>query len=94
MPVPDGFQWDFWLGQAPQVEYLKERCHSTFRWWFDYSGGPVTDWGAHHNDTARWAIGLDGPTEIQARAISGSDKRTVAPGGIFCRSAASAGTKA
>jgi predicted dehydrogenase len=68
--VPDGFHWDFWLGQAPQVQYLKERCHSTFRWWFDYSGGPVTDWGAHHNDIARWAIGLDGPTEVQARALT------------------------
>ena len=66
VPVPDGFHWDFWLGQAPQVDYLKERCHQTFRWWFDYSGGPVTDWGAHHNDIARWAIGLDGPTEITA----------------------------
>jgi predicted dehydrogenase len=70
VPVPDGFHWDFWLGQAPQVDYLKERCHQTFRWWFDYSGGPVTDWGAHHNDIARWAIGLDGPTEIQARSIT------------------------
>lgn len=68
--VPDGFHWDFWLGQGPQVDYLKERCHQTFRWWFDYSGGPVTDWGAHHNDVARWAIGLDGPTEIHARALT------------------------
>jgi predicted dehydrogenase len=70
VPVPDGFHWDYWLGQAPQVEYLKERCHQTFRWWFDYSGGPVTDWGAHHNDIARWAIGLEGPTEVQARALT------------------------
>jgi len=70
VPVPDGFHWDYWLGQAPQVDYLAERCHQSFRWWFDYSGGPVTDWGAHHNDIARWAIGLDGPTEIQARAIT------------------------
>ena len=70
VPVPDGFHWDYWLGQAPQVEYLKERCHSTFRWWFDYSGGPVTDWGAHHNDSARWAIGLDGPTGVRARALT------------------------
>ena len=68
-PIPDGFHWDLWLGQAPRVEYLKERCHQTFRWWFDYSGGPVTDWGAHHNDIARWAIGLDGPTDVQARAL-------------------------
>jgi predicted dehydrogenase len=68
-PVPPGFHWDMWLGQAPKVEYLKERTHGTFRWWFDYSGGPVTDWGAHHNDVARWAIGLDGPTEIEARPL-------------------------
>jgi predicted dehydrogenase len=66
--VPPEFHWDMWLGQAPQVEYLKERCHQTFRWWWDYSGGPVTDWGAHHNDIARWAIGLDGPTTIEAKA--------------------------
>ncbi len=68
-PVPEGFHWDFWLGPARRVDYLKERCHVTFRWWFDYSGGPVTDWGAHHNDIARWAIGQDGPTEIHARAL-------------------------
>jgi predicted dehydrogenase len=68
VPVPAGFHWDAWLGQAPQVDYLKERCHQTFRWWWDYSGGPVTDWGAHHNDIARWAIGLDGPISIEAKA--------------------------
>ncbi len=67
--VPPGFHWDLWLGQAPQVEYLKERTHQTFRWWFDYSGGPVTDWGAHHNDIARWAIGQEGPVEVQAKAL-------------------------
>jgi len=68
--VPAGFNWDFWLGQAPQVDYLKERTHGSFRWWWDYSGGPVTDWGAHHNDIARWAIGLDGPTEIEAKPLA------------------------
>jgi predicted dehydrogenase len=67
---PPGFNWDFWLGQAPQVDYLKERCHLNFRWWWDYSGGPVTDWGAHHNDIARWAIGLDGPSGVEARVIT------------------------
>lgn len=70
VPVPDGLHWDLWLGQAPRVDYLEERCHQSFRWWFDYSGGPVTDWGAHHNDIARWAIGLDGPSEIRARALT------------------------
>jgi predicted dehydrogenase len=68
VPVPPEFHWDLWLGQAPKVDYLKERCHATFRWWWDYSGGPVTDWGAHHNDIARWAIGLDGPISVEAKA--------------------------
>jgi predicted dehydrogenase len=67
-PVPAGLDWDFWLGQAPREEYLTERCHLKFRWWFDYSGGPVTDWGAHHNDIARWAIGEDGPKLVEAKA--------------------------
>ncbi|MGA3181319.1 MAG: Gfo/Idh/MocA family oxidoreductase [Verrucomicrobiota bacterium] len=70
-PVPEGFNFDYWLGQAPQVEYMKERCFSTFRWWWDYAGGPVTDWGAHHNDIARWAIGQDGPQAIEAKVITG-----------------------
>jgi predicted dehydrogenase len=69
-PVPSKFNWDFWLGQAPQADYCPERTHGTFRWWFDYSGGPVTDWGAHHNDIARWAIGEDGPVDVEARALT------------------------
>ena len=70
VPVPAEFNYDFWLGQAPAAEYYTERCHQTFRWWFDYAGGPVTDWGAHHNDIARWGIGLDGPAGIEARVIT------------------------
>jgi predicted dehydrogenase len=69
-PVPTGLDWDYWLGQAPQVDYLTERCHQNFRWWWDYAGGPVTDWGAHHNDIARWAIGQDGPVAVEARALT------------------------
>ena len=68
--MPAGFNWDFWLGQTPQVEYVPERSHQTFRYWWDYSGGTMTDWGAHHNDIALWAIGLDGPTEIEAKALT------------------------
>jgi predicted dehydrogenase len=70
VPVPKEFNYDYWLGQAPQAEYFEERCHRTFRWWFNYAGGPVTDWGAHHNDIARWAIGLDAPTGIEARVVT------------------------
>jgi predicted dehydrogenase len=69
-PVPPELNWDFWLGQAPKEDYMRERCHSTFRWWWDYSGGPVTDWGAHHNDIARWAIGQDGPLAIEAKVVT------------------------
>jgi len=66
-PVPDGLDWNFWLGPTPQVEYIPQKCHYTFRWWYDYSGGKMTDWGAHHNDIAQWALGMDatGPNEIE-----------------------------
>jgi predicted dehydrogenase len=70
-PVPPELDWDLWLGQAPKVPYVKERCHSSFRYWYDYSGGTLTDWGAHHNDIALWALGLEhnGPVTIQGRAL-------------------------
>ncbi|MCU0709167.1 MAG: Gfo/Idh/MocA family oxidoreductase [Pirellula sp.] len=66
--APDNLNWDMWLGQAPMVDYIKERCHYQFRWWYEYSGGKFTDWGAHHIDIATWALGEDkegsGPIEI------------------------------
>jgi predicted dehydrogenase len=56
------------LGQTPKVDYIAERCHYNFRWWYEYSGGKFTDWGAHFIDTATWAIEQDqegmGPVEI------------------------------
>jgi len=65
---PANLNWDMWLGQAPKVEYIKERSHYQFRWWYEYSGGKFTDWGAHHIDIATWALGEDkdghGPIEI------------------------------
>ena len=75
-PVPAGFQLGF-VARPGAAGGLSRRSAAiqTFRWWCDYSGGPVTDWGAHHNDIARWAIGLDGPTEIQARAPDRTDSR-------------------
>ena len=68
--VPASLNWDFWRGQTPPDDYQRQRCHGTFRWWWDYAGGPVTDWGAHHNDIARWAIGQDGPLAIEAKVIT------------------------
>jgi len=64
-PAPAELNWDFWQGQTPNVDYVPQRCHQTFRFWYDYSGGTMTDWGAHHNDIARWAVGLDGPVTIE-----------------------------
>jgi len=77
-PVPPELDWDMWLGQTPMVDYVPERCHTTFRYWFDYSGGTMTDWGAHHNDIALWAMDMDhsGPT-----AIDGKPCASMKPGG-------------
>lgn len=69
-PVPAGLNWDYWLGQAPFVEYVPQRCHGTFRFWYDYSGGTMTDWGAHHNDIAYWAIGLLAPTHVASTRLA------------------------
>jgi predicted dehydrogenase len=68
-PVPEALDWDFWQGQTPAVEYIPERCHFSFRYWYDYSGGTMTDWGAHHNDIALWGVGLKGPTTIEGKAL-------------------------
>jgi len=70
MPVPTELDWDFWLGQAPKVDYVPQRCHTMFRYWYDYSGGTMTDWGAHHNDIARWAIGLPGPVAVEGKKLA------------------------
>ena len=65
---PEQLDWEMWLGQAPLVDYIKRRCHYEFRWWYEYSGGKFTDWGAHHVDIATWAMQQDGegmgPVEI------------------------------
>jgi predicted dehydrogenase len=68
---PRELDWDMWLGQSPKVAYREKRCHYEFRWWYEYSGGKFTDWGAHHVDVATWAMNEDGeghgPTEIDGR---------------------------
>ena len=75
MPVPAGLDYEMWLGPAPWASYTEKRCHWNFRWILDYSGGQVTDWGAHHIDIAHWGMGCDqtGPVEVAGRGTFPSD---------------------
>jgi predicted dehydrogenase len=60
-----------WLGPAPWTEYIPERTHGNFRHWYEYSGGMMTDWGAHHLDITQWALGMDdsGPLRVEGRGV-------------------------
>jgi predicted dehydrogenase len=62
-PIPT-FDWDMWLGPAPKRSFDAFRCIYNFRWFWDYSGGQMTNWGAHHLDIARWIVNAEAPTEI------------------------------
>jgi predicted dehydrogenase len=66
--APKELDWNMWQGQALAVPYREKRCHYEFRWWYEYSGGKFTDWGAHHVDIAQWALREDakgkGPVTI------------------------------
>lgn len=66
-PAPDGFNWALWEGPAPHREYRPALHPLNWRWNYDYSGGMITDWGAHHIDIAQWALGMDhsGPVAIE-----------------------------
>ena len=72
-PVPEGIDWNLWLGPAPWRPYHATICPAVpynffpnWRSFRDYSGGGMTDWGAHHFDIAQWGLGMDdsGPVEI------------------------------
>jgi predicted dehydrogenase len=74
--VPKNFNYEWWLGPAPEAQYYQERCHWNFRWIFDYSGGQLTDWIGHHFDIASWAMDVThtGPTAIKnAQASFGNN---------------------
>ncbi|MCX7006036.1 MAG: Gfo/Idh/MocA family oxidoreductase, partial [Kiritimatiellaeota bacterium] len=64
--VPDGLDYDFWIGPAPFALYTKQRTHYQFRYIMDYAGGQTTNWGAHYIDIAQWALGMDqsGPVAV------------------------------
>lgn len=74
-PVPDSappaeLDYDFWLGPAPQKPYNAKHVHYNFRFYWDYSGGQMTNFGAHHLDIAQWALGMDesGPVATEGTA--------------------------
>ena len=64
-PVHDGFDYDLWLGPAPDAPYHKDRCLYRFRFILDYSGGQVTNTGAHSLDIVQWALGTDGTGPVE-----------------------------
>ena len=64
---PPELNYDLWLGPAPQRPYNLNRVHYNFRFFWDYSGGQMTNFGAHHLDIAQWGLGMDdsGPVSIE-----------------------------
>ncbi len=71
MPVPKDFDYEMWLGPAPYAPYTKDRIHWNFRWILDYSGGQLTDWGAHLLDGAQWGNDTEytGPVEVEGKGV-------------------------
>lgn len=79
-PVPDSappesFDFNRWLGPAPLRPYNKNRVHYLFRFYWDYSGGQQTNFGAHHLDIAQWGLGMDdsGPVSVEGTAVFNPD---------------------
>jgi predicted dehydrogenase len=74
-PVPDSdppaeLDYEMWLGPAPKRPYNAKRVHYLFRFFWDYSGGQLTNFGAHHLDIGQWALGMDesGPVSVEGKA--------------------------
>ncbi|WP_437185025.1 Gfo/Idh/MocA family protein [Planctomicrobium sp. SH668] len=74
---PAGLNYDLWLGPAPYKPYNEKRLHYNFRFWWDYSGGQITNFGAHHLDIAQWGLGMDnsGPVAVSGTASYPEDHR-------------------
>lgn len=65
-PVPPGVDYDMWLGPAPKRPFNRNRFHFNFRWFWDYAGGLMTDWGVHLVNIALWAMGPEWPKSVAA----------------------------
>jgi hypothetical protein len=81
-PVPDGIDWDMWLGPAPDVPYHPYRISGSYaingtswRSWRDYSGGGMTDWGAHRFGGATFAVGLHHEQPIEVLPPDDKDRK-------------------
>lgn len=71
-PVPAGVNYDLWLGPAPERPYVPALFQLNWRHNYDFSGGMITDWGAHHLDIVQWALGMDagGPARVEIRSVA------------------------
>jgi predicted dehydrogenase len=61
---PEGLDWEMWLGPAPKAAFNRNRCLYKFRWFWDYSGGQLTNFGTHYLDVIQWALGQDAPRGV------------------------------
>ena len=64
--IPEGVDYKTWLGPAPDRPFNRNRFHFTFRWFWDYAGGLMTDWGVHEIDIALWIMGAESPISVMA----------------------------
>src|SRR6202035_3435341 len=73
---PPELDYNMWQGPAPERPYNKNHVHYLFRFFWDYSGGQMTNWGAHHLDITQWALGMDdsGPVSVDGKATFNKDK--------------------
>jgi hypothetical protein len=78
--VPSAFDYRTWLGPAPEEPYHEDRCLYRFRFNYDYSGGQITNFGAHSNDMAHWGMGLDTAAPLEIECL---DAKFLPAGSLF-----------